>query len=897
MAKQHFYSRVPARVSMYNRSDGFDTFAHSEGLERDFIQHDLSFVYENKLAKNDLEAVRKGLMPFVYSQCCLRSGELVQNCITYLPRDYTGERSAYLSHTLILSEEEKTSLLYSENNAPLNKDMFVTDISPFDLTSPKATASCEYAEKQYEPSPIGNISEIIKPYNPETVKSFMFAVLSVVFAKGKPIYFKLPCDDKQLSDKALKFIGAFISVLPFNVRENVSFVTYTTDVSQYSQMKIKAVSEACVENNSSKGVFIDFCTDLVVGLPADDVIAKAPVNFFYSLLLEESIRNEFLRFMNKAVKAMPTLEKLNMKTLSELVSLFVGASGLFLEEKIMPNDDAVYDFLCVFEKYRVALDDKYRRNAYKCLQRYPKAHQAIPKNTFSKLSKLYTNESCAAKQVAMDVVLELIHTDIMRDKLFVFIKNNYNGEDENIREIIHADLCRVFYGGFLQPQILDFFAEHFANEPEKTRNAVFEKLMLTIRTEQIQQKIVEFLKTNYDILTEKQKTLFYETFFEMLPECDTLSEILVALVNDHILSETEQLQFSCYQKIKDLLEKDSRKSEHRLLPLLCKKEGFCADIVMGLALCEWSTRKFHGEYLTEIAKKDVLAKVAVVVKFSQLKIAENLNLSEILLKLFENNNGNLYEWIKADSLLRQDPLSEHLRQTVVKPAIAESVADIFNLRLNNNGLEILLEYLKSNADIENGEKYVVIKAFLQLKNALKSNDAKTFFKALSVLVKDENKSNVADYIKHKLQEDTEGSQQKILFDIALSSLGKNILLSEDVYFEIKDILSTEIFSKAGPKANAAKVARESAETAAKEILETVSVATSTDKVFAEQAENGVSSIETFLYSFVEDYSKGADRFVLYHLSGADEKTVSLFEEIVKNIKPQSKGFFSKLFKK
>ena len=86
-------------------------------------------------------------------------------------------------------------------------------------------------------------------------------------------------------------------------------------------------------------------------------------------------------------------------------------------------------------------------------------------------------------------------------------------------------------------------------------------------------------------------------------------------------------------------------------------------------------------------------------------------------------------------------------------------------------------------------------------------------------------------------------------------------------------------------------------TGGKEILETVSVATSTNKVFAQQTKNSISSIEIFLYSFVGGYSKGADKFVLTYLSGADEKTVSLFEGIVKNIKPQSKGLFSKLFKK
>ena len=110
MAKQHFYSRVPAKMSMYNRADGYDTFAHSQGLAREFVEKELSAVYENKLSKNDMEAVRKGQMPRVYSQSCLRSGETVQSCVTYLPRDYTGERSAYLCHSLILTRQEQEDL-------------------------------------------------------------------------------------------------------------------------------------------------------------------------------------------------------------------------------------------------------------------------------------------------------------------------------------------------------------------------------------------------------------------------------------------------------------------------------------------------------------------------------------------------------------------------------------------------------------------------------------------------------------------------------------------------------------------------------------------------------------------------------------------------------------------
>ena len=187
MAKQHLYSRVPAKVSMYNRSDGFDTFAHSEGLSREFIERELSAVYENKLSKNDAEAVRKGLMPKVYSQCVLRSGDFTQTAITYLPLDYTGERSAYLEHTLILSDEEKESLMHSKNNAIFNPDMFISDISRFDITSASSSADNKYPELEYKPLSAPNAEKLLNRYRPDTVKSFIYAVLAVLCAKGKPV--------------------------------------------------------------------------------------------------------------------------------------------------------------------------------------------------------------------------------------------------------------------------------------------------------------------------------------------------------------------------------------------------------------------------------------------------------------------------------------------------------------------------------------------------------------------------------------------------------------------------------------------------------------------------------------------------------------------------------------
>lgn len=133
--------------------------------------------------------------------------------------------------------------------------------------------------------------------------------------------------------------------------------------------------------------------------------------------------------------------------------------------------------------------------------------------------------------------------------------------------------------------------------------------------------------------------------------------------------------------------------------------------------------------------------------------------------------------------------------------------------------------------------------------------------------------------------------------MSICCLKKEFLLSEDIYFEIKDIHSNELFAKMGPKANVVKVAKEAAQTTATEILEVLSIAGSADDVFVEMIENSKAAIEIFIHSFFVDYSKGADKFVLSHVSSAPDKIVFLFDSVTKNSKPKSKELFSKLFKK
>ena len=70
----------------------------------------------------------------------------------------------------------------------------------------------------------------------------------------------------------------------------------------------------------------------------------------------------------------------------------------------------------------------------------------------------------------------------------------YIDEDDDIKEVINTDLCGVFYGGFMQNNILKFFNNNFDNEPLTTQNQIVEKL-------------VDFIE-NYDIGTEGSYNLY-----------------------------------------------------------------------------------------------------------------------------------------------------------------------------------------------------------------------------------------------------------------------------------------------------------------------------------------------------------------------------------------------------
>lgn len=832
MALQHFYSRVPARVSMYNKSDGFDTFAHSEGLSREFIERELAVVYENKLSKTDMAVIRHGGLLPVYLQTGTRSGVLVQSCISYMPLDYTGERSAYLAHSLIFPEEECRKVLASRTHDIFNTEMFVKDITPFAITSENSIPNNRYPALEYQTREIENLYGIAEKYDKDIVISFIYAVLLSLCGKGKNVYFKLHVPEEQLSEEALRFINEFMSILPYPLRTALSFVTYVTDPTRYTTFKLKVLSERCPDILPSKGVMFDFQTGLIVGLHHDEVVAnKQLLEFFYSLLQNSALRIEFLRYLDHVFEKMPNLQNFNLKTLTDLVFLFMQCSGLYTEASIIPHDTAVYDFLCVYEKYRMALTDEHRIRALACLSRYADHHLLIPKNVFSKVAKLYPLEFPAVKRNVMNTVLELIHTDVMREKLFAFIRSNYAQESAEMKKIITEDLSRVFYGGFLQNQLLEFFSANFAQEEVSTQDQVLEKLLLSIRTPTVQASILRFISTHYDVFTQEQKTSFYRTFFEMLPECDDLAKELVKLVNTFAEMETSEWKVSMTERLTAALEADYKKKEHRLMPLLIGQEGFCKDQTLLLIFCAWNHRKIYTEYIEQLKKSDILEKTHELAR--AVTIIPNIT-EETLSKLSLDLEGvyhddickaNLYTWLSVDSIIGKwegkfANLSRHLRKNITLSAVCLHIADAFKRELGENGVQELLEYANVWSAFKEEKEYQVIVAYKNMVAAAKAEKVAVFAENLLVLSNCEQtlRTLMTEYISsYEMDRNELNPDQMILLDIGVEYLKERALLLEVLFSRYQNIYMQEYNLRHGTKANPTKGRQESAGNALKTV--------------------------------------------------------------------------------
>lgn len=904
MAYQHFYSRVPARISLYNKIDGFDTFAHSAELDREFILGELYPIYADKLDKNNPVKIRQREIPTVYTQTMLPSGRTVQSALSYLPLDYTRERSAYMVHSLVLTDEERRILFANPKAAFFNPDMFITDISAFNITSPSAAPNPALAHKQYIPRALSSVARVSARYNPEMLARLLFAVVLALCGKGKDVYIRLPFDDKRTSIEALELISSIMNVLPYNLRELLSFVTYVSNYNNYPGFKLKCISADCPASPPSKGVFFDFTASTISGMGTEIDMNRPLVSFLYSLFDNPTVRDAFHVYV-AAVLATYEDKTLNLSTLNELVFLFWQCSGFYVEESVLPNDALMCDFFSIYEKYREALTDDYRKQAYKCLERYAKNHAPIPNSIFEKLEHLYPAETVAAKRVALGVVLRLIHTDVMREKLFVFIRNNYDAETPEVKSIVNEDLSRVFYGGFLQSEILDFYDKNFDLEPVKTQNVILHKLFLSIRTPSIQEKIVSFFDDHYDRLSWEQKLRVYSTAMEMIPECDRLTSMLVWLINKHIGKEREELLSTISGKIAEYLSQDYKRDVHLLLPLLVYSPGFLDDVVIKLVCTHWKESIVNYEYTRLLDARSSYYKAKKLMYI--YKAVPDME-GEVFLRLIYgcsttllDTEATLYDFITLEEELRlalPEQFYTVICERVLYPAVVYSFYDVFKVKYGKDGIDLLIKYVQGKRLLAESEQYGAVLRYVELTKCAEAEDATGVFENLESLPEDKKtRIDVSDHIRMcSLNRNTQTPKTALIYELSINYLKTGSFRFDIVYQQYKNSVYSQI-TEDDDSISPEKADKISSAASIELILECATEMCAVSEEYVDMICDDASGFQKAMKSFIITYGLGVGRFLSQRTEDAPFCVVDLVNELVKEYKPQGREIIERLLGK
>ncbi len=891
MAKQHFYSRVPARMSMFNKEDSCDTFAISEGVNLEEIKNELSVVNEIKFAKEETQLIQMGQLSPVYIQLVTQNGTLAQTAISYLSRDYTGERASYMSHTLLLNDKEKKEHLCSCDNAAFNTNCFKHDLSNFDFSSFDAKPITDCPDLPIPTQKADSLPCLLENYDNGMIKRLIYSLVAISCGKAKSLFLCFNTPMNELSQKSVSFLNTVLLLFPYHIRESLSFVSYSSDYNKFNSIKIKCMVEEDSSAPTSKGITLKMDIKDFAGVTDENIAANAMVvDFFYELISKEDIRKEFFRFCDTTIQNNDSLKKPTLKNITDLVLLFKVLGGFYSDRNVLKNDVDVYNYICVYDKNKEFLNEEYRSKSMEFLTRYPETQTAIPKNVFSKVSSIYPNAVEVTRHTVMETVLALIHTDTMREKLFTFIKNNFDSENDENKQIIFENICRVYYGGFLQKQILEFLSNYFTMASDDVKVNIVERLLLTVRSQSIQDEIVGFIDKYYSLFSDAEKNKFYQIFFDVLADADPLSRKLADII-DKYLEDSRKDDFK--QNFIDIVNADSKICEKSICAVICTKCGTCESLIASKVFSGNCEDNLFSNFAFAVSKKDILSITDTFNEIWEVSPDLSEDLSNKFFDMLCENISNdtkpsfftlISAYEKLEELKDNIPSSklfiDKFENNIVCSNALMVFPTVFDVKKYPDGLNQAFEISNKYDFLKNSKEFVLLNSYFEALDSIKHGNNKTAFEYLEKIEGKPVRQGAAVHLKKDTDELT-ADNNKLLILLALD------------YLSFDGIRFVEATSKL-------------AEQIVDDELIDVSLAIACDiynSKVSDELKNLLicenSNLSDYISSYISSKDKKAKKEFLLKIDTLEtnEEFKNVIKSFVNASRSANSGFFSKLFKK
>ncbi|MFD1175504.1 glycosyltransferase [Paenibacillus puldeungensis] len=302
MIQQQLYTRE--RSGIFRGTEGFDTVAASDGLDPIFIKKQLHpFCGYDAPAELTSRGIKEAASyPPAIHLFHAEGGETVLGRSVYQPVDFTGLRSAFLTHNYVIPSARLDEIV-TDYGRYLEADFAEKYYPEIGRELPELENLPQMSERpQYQPSPLfglpaGKLLDELK-LGEQGFKRLLFAVMTAVGEGRKKVYVALDVPPEQISQYALALLKVLFACLPFELRRRIGFITYAKEPQSRKFIHLQFVERGSLRPGDRE-IEKEYVFDLASGrMPQDEVDeGRQPyLDFVWSRLGELESLKEFHRF-------------------------------------------------------------------------------------------------------------------------------------------------------------------------------------------------------------------------------------------------------------------------------------------------------------------------------------------------------------------------------------------------------------------------------------------------------------------------------------------------------------------------------------------------------------------------------------------------------------------------
>ncbi len=325
MIEQQYYTRE--RRGIFRSAEGYDTIAKSSGLSDSFIKkylHPFCFYHPPK-SLEDADEVDISQFPQCLTCFFTENGELVLGNTTYIGADFTGLRNTFFSHNFVIPANEKKEYVESFQRCIFAKDF----LSAYDIEEGKSIESVKELQYDNQQDSLASPKVLMEQLNitEEVYKKLLYSAFMSVSGKKK-IYVILDVASKDISKYAKVVLKYIFAGLPYELRKNMGFMTYSREPEGRKYINITFVEAGSIRAGDSK-VERDYVFDLSQNrmLNMNENINHGYLDFAWKNIMSENFIAEFYKFCEKVLWDMEQTKKWSIESYDQLSILYYIRKG------------------------------------------------------------------------------------------------------------------------------------------------------------------------------------------------------------------------------------------------------------------------------------------------------------------------------------------------------------------------------------------------------------------------------------------------------------------------------------------------------------------------------------------------------------------------------------------